>query len=162
MKSAAGFSIVLMAVVLLGGCKSLGPAWRLSVENWESIGTDPAFTVQVCTGELTATVRAGTAVSLTATAEPGGDAVDAVRHEGILRVGDPVWLEATCTDEAGSEVGFTRIVGRLGPPERSSQSVSTFVNPPAAPGAESFPDCLPPTEARGRPPCIAARLVIPN
>lgn len=72
MRGAAGLLLSLMVVIRLGGCKSLGPAWRLSVVNGESIGINPAFTAQVCTGELAATVHVGTAVSLTATAEPWG------------------------------------------------------------------------------------------
>lgn len=162
MKSATGLLIVLTVVILLGGCKSLGPTWRLSVVNWESIGTDRVFTLQVCTGELAAIVRSGTAVSLTATAGPGGDAVDEVRHEGSLRAGDPVYLEATCTDRTGGEVGYLRVEGRVHSPEWTGHVGSTYVYPPAVPGTPSITDCLPPTEARGRPPCIVERLVTPN
>lgn len=148
--------------LLLAGCKTFGPTWRLSVVNWESIGTDPVFAVQVCTGELAAVVRAGTAVSLSATAGPGGAAVDEVRHDGGLRAGDPVVLEASCTDGAGGEVGYVRVEGRVHSPEWTGHVGSTFVYPPAVPGAPGITDCLPPTEARGLPPCIVERLVTPN
>ena len=148
--------------LLLVGCKTLGPTWSLTVTNWRQPFSDSEIELAVCTGELRGTVVAGDQVSMTIAAGPEDAARETTRHEGNLRVGDPVRLEAACTDEAGSEVGYIRVEGRVHAPEWTGHVGGTFVYPPAVPGAPGITDCLPPTEARGRPPCIVERLVTPN
>lgn len=162
MKRVATVASLLLLGTLLAACKTLGPSWRLTATNWKQPFHDSEIEVLVCTGELRSTLVAGTSVNLTVSAEPDDSAVDEVRHEGELRVGDPVRIEATCTDADGREIGYTRIEGRLGPPEHTTHSASTHVYPPAAPGAERINYCLSPAETRGQPPCLVARLVIPG
>ena len=86
--------------LLLVGCKTLGPTWSLTVTNWRQPFSDSEIELAVCTGELRGTVVAGDQVSMTIAAGPEDAARETTRHEGNLRVGDPVRLEAACTDEA--------------------------------------------------------------
>lgn len=109
-----------LLALLLAGCKTLGPTWSLSVINWQSVGTDPAFTLLVCKGGLRGTVVAGTQVSMTVAVGPEDDARETTRHAGNLRVGALVLIEATCTDEEGDEVGYARVEGRVGPPQHTT------------------------------------------
>jgi hypothetical protein len=152
---------VLLAL-LLSGCKTLEPAWSLSVTNWRQPFSDSDIEVLVCTGELRGSVIVDDVVNMTIAAGPEEGARDAVHFEGSLRVGDPVRLEATCTDEAGSEVGYVRVEGRVRSPEWSGHVGGTFVYPPPVSGAPGITNCLPPSEARGSPPCIVERLVTPT
>ena len=152
----------VILALLLAGCKTLEPAWGLSVTNWRQPFGDSDIELLVCTGELRGSVVVGDVVNMTIAAGPGEGVREAVDFQGSLQVGDPVRLEATCTDDAGSEVGYVRVEGRVRSPECTGHVGGTFVYPPAVPDAPSITDCLPPTEARGRPPSIVERLVTPN
>lgn len=155
------FASVLLGVFSLVGCKSLGPIWSVRVVNYEP--TAGEVRVRVCMGALITSVVVGTRVDVTVSAEPGGTVREEARPEQGLRVGDPVLLEATCTDEGGLEVGFARVEGRVSRPHHTFHIGSTVVYPPAVSGSGFvYADCLAPTVVRGQPPCIVERLVIPN
>lgn len=65
------------------------------------------------------------------------------RPAGGVHVGDPVVLEAPCTDEDGSEVGYARVEGRVGTPQSTGHSGATHVLPPVASGGGGGPLSIP-------------------
>jgi hypothetical protein len=151
----------LLLAITLTSCKSFGSVWSVQVENRvDFLGDVP---VRICTGELTATVVVGTQVNVTVAAGPGDAMIEEARPAGGWRAGDPLVLEATCTDEDGREVGYARVEGRVSPPQYTTNPGSTSVYPPAdSGGGPLYPTCLTPTVQRGQPPCIVERLMIPN
>lgn len=151
----------LLLAITLTSCRTFAPWWSVKVENrMNFLGDVP---VRICTGELTATVVVGTQVNLAATAGPGDATIEEARPAGDWRAGDPLVLEATCTDEDGREVGYARVEGRVSPPQYTTNPGSTAVYPPAdSGGGPLYSTCLVPTVQRGQPPCIVERLMIPN
>jgi hypothetical protein len=148
----------LLLAITLTSCKSFLFIWEVRVDN----RVDPV-PVRVCTGELTASVVLGTQVNLTATAGPGDATREEARPAGGWRTGDPLVLEATCTDEDGSEVGYARVEGRVAPPQYTGQTGSTHAYPPPASGGGAlYSMCLTPTVQRGEPLCLIDDLVIPD
>lgn len=153
------FASGLLLVASLLSCRPPDAMWRVWLGNYEP--TLGHLAVRVCTGELTATVVVGTQVNVAATAEVDAITLVDVRLEGVVRGGDLALLEATCTDEDGSEVGYARVEGRVRTPHHPARTGATYVYPPpaTADGGSVYADCLSPTEARGRPPCIVEWLV---
>ena len=161
MKKHLVLASALLLAISLTSCKTFGPVWSVLVENRTNFLGD--VSAHICTRELTATVAVGTQVNVTAAAGPGNGAEEQARPAGGWRAGDPLVLEATCTDEDGREVGYARVEGRVSPPQYTSHTGATSVSPPStSDGALLYPTCLTPTVQRGQPPCIVERLMIPN
>lgn len=161
MKQYLVLATALLLAITLTSCKSFGSVWSVQVENRVDFLGD--VSAHICTRELTATVVLGTQVNVTVAAGPGDGTVEQARPAGGWRAGDPLVLEATCTDEDGREVGYARVEGRVSPPQYTSHAGATSVSPPAtSDGVLLYPTCLTPTVQRGQPPCIVERLMIPN
>lgn len=155
-------ALFLMIVVLSACGPHMGPTWYLDVVNPPYL-TDSPVVFQECPGGLSAAVVAGTLVNLAASATPEEQSVRVLaRHEGKIRVGERAILEATCTGADGSEIGYARVNGRISTPLHNIYGGQTKAYPPVAPGSAHLPECLPPTSARGAPPCIVERMVTPD
>lgn len=160
MRKRLGVLAVLLLMAALVGCKALGPYWRLTAINRTSFG---ATQLLACAGGLEVNLSVSPVIDMTVLASPGSSDEETTWHEGQLRVGLPVVVEATCSAVDDSEIGYIRIEGVVGPPQHSGHTAGTVVLPPLAPDS---PDeglgCLAPAVVRGQPPCVIEGLIVPN
>lgn len=151
---------VLGALLILGGCLyfQMGDTWHLRVKaNPHEFGV-PTSELP-CQGAISASINFGRVGIITASAAPedlGDGAV--LRHEKTVRPGQPVTVEAVCTDALGNEVGYSRVEGRVLRPGHNAGAASTYVQPGFVGGSLDY--CLDATETRGLPPCVWSRDIV--
>lgn len=158
------FMVLVVVSLALTSClfRRLGPYWALEIANYEEQQGGVPY-APPCSGVLGSTVQVASigSFSAQATEEERSDFVE-WRHEGSLRVGMPVTIEATCTDSSGAELGYARVEGKVATPSYDGEAGFTYVLPGVLPGLDERDSCLKLVDFRGRAPCIIDRLVVPN
>lgn len=158
--------LALLAVVpsLLTSCllRRVGTTWILSVANFDEREVDGLFTPP-CGGALSASVSVAGMGPMSALASLG-ERFDQFewRHEGRVRVGAPVRIEAVCTDSDDLEIGYALVEGTISIPPYDGYGGGTWVRPGVVEGEQEGNACLKASQARGRAPCISESFVRPN